>query len=205
MPWQYETPPELTTPTAKHEDYRRTMASREHALAEEGWRQVTEVDDKQLETQLRSRFPMMPGSLPPEPHVVWDVSAIYDDCKSYDGLETNLNLSTLLALRICTSPSEEVFAIDLQHPWYRFQPHAFARTGDMYYWQVPVLPNGDAHFFLPHDFRFGIIGIPHSTICIYGADLLQAFAENQPSVFTKQIAWPRDPWPKSESELSENP
>lgn len=164
-----------------------------------GWRALSDGEDRSLEAQLRTRFPLLSGSLPPEPHLVWDVSAIYDNRESFDDLETDLNLQALVALRQCTKPGEELYAIDWQHDWYRFQPHAMSMNSGKDSWQIPILPDGDAYFFFPEDFRFGIIAIPHGTICLYGADLLQAFAEHPPAIFQKQIAWPRDPWPKGET------
>lgn len=69
---------------------------------------------------------------------VWDVSAIYDDPESFAHLEADLAPNSLFALRACTCPGEEILAIDWHHAWYRFDPHAFPATSDLYNWQVPI-------------------------------------------------------------------
>jgi hypothetical protein len=48
------------------------------------------------------------------------------------------------------------------------------------------LPNGDHHLFLAQDFRFGIIGnCVDRTICVFGQELLDAFAAEPPSIYNK--------------------
>jgi hypothetical protein len=64
---------------------------------------------------------------------------------------------------------------------------------------VPFLPDGCIPIFVPPDFRFGIVGIPHSTICVYGKDLLAAFEKSRPALFSTTMEWRRDPGPKGEA------
>ncbi len=204
MPWQYSCPPELTSPTVRMAHFQHTSDLRTERLAQLGWQPLSDSHDRSLDSHLRKRFPLLHGSRPPEPYVVWDVSLIYEDRKSYDLLEVDLNVNALRAIRECTSADEEILAIDYQHPWYRFQPHTLPLTGDPYDWAVPILPDGLIPLFLPYDFRFGIVGIPHHTICIFGDALLQAFSRNRPVLFDKQITWPVDPWPEGEKGNAES-
>jgi hypothetical protein len=129
----------------------------------------------------------MNGSHPPEPNTTWDVSGVYASATRYSELESDLNLKVLIALRECTSSCEEVFAIDWQHPWYAFKPHAFPACGEAYNWAVPVLPDGDLLLFFPRDFRFGICGCPQTnTILFYGHQMLDAIKANLPILFSTQ-------------------
>ena len=199
MPWQYQSPQELVTPATRIEHYRTASAMRKQTLSNCGWLSLTDAEEIALEAQLRDRFPIRPESQPPEPYVVWDLSAVYLSSQTFDSLETDLNLNALCALRECTAPGESILAVDWQHPCFSFEPHAFPSTGDPYKWAVPFLPDGLISFFLPRDFRFGIICIPHSTICIYGKRLLDAFETNHPALLSKRMEWPLEPWPKGES------
>ncbi len=192
MPWQYQVPEHLNTAALRFEHFRNTVKLREDVLNKFSWKVLSQAEDCALEAEVRAHFPMRVNSVPPEPNVVWDVSSIYANKETFAELEVDLNMNAILALRECTAPGESIVAVDWQHPWYRFEPHAVPLTGDPYEWAVPVLPDGDVSLFFPSDFRFGIVGRPHSTICIYGKELLDAFERNRPLLFSRRIEWPLD-------------
>jgi hypothetical protein len=97
-----------------------------------------------------------------------------------------LTSKALAALKECTRPGEEVFALDWNHPCYFFDPHAASDAGPDA-WPVPVLPDGSHCIFLAHDHRFGIVGnCVDMTVCVFGPALLAAFDASQPVAF----GWP---------------
>ncbi len=55
-------------------------------------------------------------------------------------------------------------------------------------WSIPVLPDGDYYIFLSPDFRFGTFGHPwEETICVFGQELLDAFAQHPPQLFREIV------------------
>jgi hypothetical protein len=192
MAWQYRAPPDLTNSEARFAHFRQIQDERSAALKRLGWCPLSNYDDANLQVELERRYPLN-GSRPPEPHTTWDVSGVYASPTSYSELESDLNLKVLIALRESTSPSEEVVAIDWQHPWYSFKPHALPLCGEPYNWAVPVLPDGDMFLFFPRDFRFGICGCPQTnTILFHGRQILDAIKANPPVLFsleTQRCEW----------------
>lgn len=187
MSWQYQTPPDLTTADERFAHFRAIMDRRAADLQQVGWRQLSPVEETQLEAQLRIRYPLG-NSQPPEPHATWDISVIYASESNYTELETDLNLRMLEALRECTEPTEEIYAIDWQHDWYSFNPHTLRSGGAPYEWAVPILPDGDFYQFIPNDYRFGVYGFPQTnSIVICGHEFLAAVHSNPPKVFSRRL------------------
>jgi hypothetical protein len=107
---------------------------------------------------------------------------------NFEAQESDLTLKTLRALRHCTTDGERVYALDWNHPCYYFDPHAVITDATRDSWAVPVLPNGDDFYYLALDLRFGILSRFNSrTICVFGKELLNAFAQAVPLVFQKVI------------------
>ncbi len=133
-----------------------------------------------------------PGIREPHPSITWALRRPWDG----DG-EVDLHTVFLAAFRACTPPDGFLYALDWQHPCYRFQPHDFRpqvsfqedeygrpvlSNGD--YWPVPVLPNGDYYIFLVHDFTWGVFGHPWEwTMCVFGETLLTAITQHLPQMF----------------------
>ena len=72
--------------------------------------------------------------------------------------------------------AENVIALDWQHECFRFSPSeksAYAETLPTYY------PDGDYHFFIDGNWRFGLFGHPWlREIIVLGSALIQRFDEN---------------------------
>ena len=86
----------------------------------------------------------------------------------------------LVAFRRCTRPGERLWVIEWQHAWYCLDPHAAAGE-----WPYPPLPAGDACNVVASDFRFGFVSGWRATgpVTLFGAELLAAFADDQPTEF----------------------
>jgi len=136
------------------------------------------------------QFPMgVESGREPTPSLTYSIAQAFDgDMDSRVALENDLNIKTLAALRRCGGPEQRLYALDWQHQCYWFYPYRPFEVGDWLAWQVPVLPDGEFYIFLPEDFNFCIYGDCIAlTICIFGQKLLNAFAHNQPLLFTKAI------------------
>jgi Protein of unknown function (DUF2716) len=154
-----------------------------------GWREMShgQMDEAWKEYEERTGQRKQGGFTTPAPSVTWDISPIYLRGKDYlERLESDLTLKALQALMQCTRPGEELLALDWQHPCYFFDPHAGVSDARPSSWAVPVLPNGDHYLFLAQDYRFGIIGnCVDMTVCVFGQELLDAFAVAPPLIFNK--------------------
>jgi hypothetical protein len=81
-----------------------------------------------------------------------------------------------------------IYALDWQHPGYRFYPHRPFSLNRLGEWPIPILPNGDYHIFLEQDFNFGVFGHPwEETICVLGEKLLSILEQNKPRLFTEIV------------------
>jgi hypothetical protein len=104
-----------------------------------------------------------------------------------ESAEEDFTLKLLGAFRRCTPPGERLLAIDWQHEWYYFDPHAGITAATLDEWAMPVLPDGDAYHFLAADFRFGVVSDWRSTgpIRMFGRQLLDAFDAAPPNEFLR--------------------
>jgi hypothetical protein len=128
-----------------------------------------------------------PGILEPNPSVTYSISSFYGISTAIaTDMQKDLSVETLEALRKCVRGTRErVYALDWNHTCYWFYPNAIFRAKETDAWKVPILPNGDYYIFLAEDFRFGIFGHPwEQTICIFGQELLDAFATAPPKTLT---------------------
>jgi hypothetical protein len=157
-----------------------------------GWREMSHGQTDEAWTRFGERFGYPAGGpfRTPTPAATWDIAPVYLRGQAFrDRAEAELTATALAALKECTVPGEEVLALDWNHPCYFFDPHAASAAGPDP-WPVPVLPDGDHYIFLAPDHRFGIVGnCVDMTVCVFGADLLAAFAAAPPAAF----AWPTCP------------
>lgn len=159
----------------------------------QAWRELPETEESQVWDRFDRRFDFDPRRRPaimePAPSTTYAIGRIYSpDQSRRHSLEVDLNLKTLDALRQCTGRQERLYALDWQHPCYSLYPHCPFAAEDVDAWKVPVLPDGDYYIFLAEDFRFGLIGHPwEQTICVFGQELLDAFALALPLIFDTVI------------------
>jgi Protein of unknown function (DUF2716) len=170
------------------------------AQPEEGrpsWRELGAAEHDRVWGRFEGRFHFRPGVEPPdwpgirepEPSLTWDISPAYvldaDPCAK---ALADLRLRTLRALRQCTRPGEELYAIAWQHACYAVNPHGGPGAEEVSCWPVPVLPDGVYTLFLAPDGRFGIFGHPwEMTVCVFGRGLLDAFGADLPWLFRKLV------------------
>jgi hypothetical protein len=125
----------------------------------------------------------------PYPSITYAIGHIFNaDGAEATRLEEDLAQKTLAAFRRCTYAHQWLYALDWQHACYRFYPHQPFLAHNLEAWSVSVLPNGDYSIFLAQDFSFGIFGHPwEKTMCVFGQGLLDAFAQDQPLLFTRIV------------------
>lgn len=180
-------------------------------LEQLGWREMSDGQQDTIWERYSAVFhyPNRSGFRTPDPSITYDISAIYlQKDEAFDSIESDLSCKTLEALRKCTKPGVELLALDLNHPCYFFDPHVGFLCGNTDSWAVPGLPSSDHYIFLDQAFRFGIIGnCLDRTICVFGRQLLDAFAANQPLIFCRptwnaegrmelERIWETDGWMK---------
>ncbi|MEI8384015.1 MAG: DUF2716 domain-containing protein [Planctomycetota bacterium] len=157
-----------------------------------GWREMSDGQKDTIWERYHTVFsyPDGNGFRTPAPSITYDISAIsLQKDEAFDCIESDLSSKTLEALQKCTKHGDELLALDLNHSCYFFDPHVGFVGADADSWAMPVLPSRDNYTFLDHAFRFGIIGnCVDLTICVFGRQLLDAFAANQPLIFCRE-AW----------------
>ena len=82
---------------------------------------------------------------------------------------------------LCEVVAEEMFALDWQHDCFSFDPNEKIPTGNMYYdsernvnaYFPGYYPDGDYHFFVSKDWRFGLYGHPwRKELIVVGEELI---------------------------------
>jgi hypothetical protein len=92
------------------------------------------------------------------------------------------------ASQSCVADGEAIMVLDLQHPCYRFLPHALFAFETEDDWPIPALPNGDYYIFLGTDLSFGVFGHPwERSMCVFGRPLLAAFGDDPPLLFDRPL------------------
>jgi hypothetical protein len=150
-----------------------------------GWRELTDRRMDEIWDRYYAVLTPPTGVLPPS--ATWDIAGIYlRPPAEFAALEADLTAKVFRILRACTQPGERLYALDLNHPCYLFDPHHPGARADHESWPVPVLPNGDHYNFLAPDLRFGVIGnCVEQTICVFGQPLLDLLAGDPPQVFDR--------------------
>jgi hypothetical protein len=120
-----------------------------------------------------------PSLREPEASVTYSLQRLWRDPARHERLRRDAESKVLAALRAVTAPDEWLFALDWQHPGFRFFPHLPFEAGPDDEWPVPLLPDGDYYFFVEPALRFGWLGHPwEKTACVFGADFLAALARD---------------------------
>ncbi|HYV36146.1 MAG TPA: DUF2716 domain-containing protein [Gemmataceae bacterium] len=156
------------------------------SLEQWGWREMSRGQEDACWDKYRRELECRS----PEPSKTWDISPIFLRGKDHrDQLETDLTIKALTAFKTCTNKGEELLVLDWNHPCYFFDPHGGLSDASAKSWATPVLPDGDSYIYLASDLRFGIIGdCVLQTMCVFGRELLDAFAVNLPKLF-KKTTW----------------
>ena len=132
-----------------------------------------------------------PGIREPDPSITWDlaVERPFSSKRWRFAVETaDLHALVLAAFRDCTGEGQWLYALDWQHPAYRFWPHRLTEWENDDAWEVPVFPDGDYYAFLAPDFSFGTFGHPwEASLCVFGAALLSALETNNVGILNAVI------------------
>jgi hypothetical protein len=119
--------------------------------------------------------------------IPWRQISVAELGDQVEEVEADFTLKVLAAFRRCTGPRERLLAIDWQHAWYFFNPHAGITAATRDEWAMPVLPDGNSYNYVGPDFRFGSLTGWDGTwsLSLFGAELLAAFAADPPDRFLR--------------------
>jgi hypothetical protein len=175
-----------------HTDFDDSWERKRRTWERVGWRGMSrgQEDEAWDRYHALTTAPGTNGFRTPMPSVTWDVShALLHDREGFERLTRDLTAKVLAALKVCTRPGEELYALDWNHPCYYLDPHGGLADAEPSSWAIPVFPDGDSYHFLAPDHRFGIIGsCVDRTLCAFGADLL-ATLTRQRSLLLDRPRW----------------
>ena len=145
--------------------------------------------DKQF--KFRASYPPNgPGIREPNPSVTFDIAAPIDGPIPEEeyGLVNELHTKAHAAFQRVTPIGKRLIVLDWQHEDWLFDPHAPFDPANWRNWETWVYPDGDYYVFLADDFSFGTFAHPWAqTICVWGQDLIDAFASDPPLLFQRAI------------------
>ncbi|MEU8515775.1 DUF2716 domain-containing protein [Kitasatospora sp. NPDC048722] len=128
---------------------------------------------------------VIPGISEPASSVTWSLDALDDD-PGYRKLDRLVGV-VQDGLARCCPPGEALWLLDQPHTSYRLRPDlvpdgaSTPRVVEGRPWQgwpLSPYPDGNHSVQLAEDFRFGVFGHPsEKSICVFGADLLDAIAD----------------------------
>ena len=97
---------------------------------------------------------------------------------------------------LCKVVGAKMFALDWQHDCFLFDPNEKIPTGYMYYdkerdcnvYFPEYYPDGDYHFFVSKDWRFGLYGHPwRKELVVVGKELILEIEKNQKDLCLKKV------------------
>jgi hypothetical protein len=142
------------------------------------WTELDEPDYRAIWDRFDARFAfrpdveVFPGFDEPADSVTFSVSGMFGGGDRSSAVQRGCEGAFLHAARRLVAVDGFLYALDWQHPAYRFRPHGSVGRDEFGDWAVPLLPNGDYFCFLDPDFRFGTLGHPwEQTLCVFGAPL----------------------------------
>ncbi|MEZ6139547.1 MAG: DUF2716 domain-containing protein [Zavarzinella sp.] len=149
-----------------------------------GWEEVPKADEDAIKAAWIANLEPTGDLVIPEPSRTWRGERLARHRQEPE-MESEFTLALLKAFRQCTRPGERLWAIDWQHAWYYFDPHAGITTATRDEWAMPILPDGDSYNYVAPDFRFGVQMGWSATgpVTIFGEDLIAAFDSNPPECF----------------------
>ena len=177
-------------------------------MNESAWQEI-EFSDEQYKSiwdrfyesfQFQPRYiapgePKLTGIVEPTPSATYNWEAALNEATSANPsvdtflvLSNDLQSKAEIAFRQLVPQNGFIYALDWQHPAYRFYPHRVTAADKEKEWPITVLPDGDYYIFLAEDMSFGTFGHPWSgTICVFGQPLLDALVPLRPTAFSHLI------------------
>ena len=171
MRYQYFDPPYNHTDFQRLKNHWRSV----------GWDEIPAEDELVITAAWERQMQPSRAILIPEPSRKWTLPELSDD------VEAEFTLKLLAAFRRCIRPDERLLVIDWPHTWYYFNPNGGVRSATRDDWAVPIIPDGDAYYYLAPDFRFGVItGWRRSgPLTLFGGELLASFDADSPVQFLR--------------------
>ena len=157
------------------------------------WTELSKVEENKIWSAVYNCFNFkpsiyeknFPGFKEPSPSITYSFSDIWRD--NFDDLNRDLHIEASRIFKKLIVPDDFLYALDWQHPCYRFYPHK-ASLYDTKEWMIPALPNGDYYISLEKSLKFGWLGHPwEETICVFGEPLLCELKIQRPKIFRKPI------------------
>lgn len=152
-----------------------------------GWEGIPQSDETAIKAAWIANLEPAVGVNVPGPSRRWKHISTRELGECADELEAEFTMKILAAFRRCTQPGERLLAIDWQHSWYYFNPHAPISVATRDEWAMPVLPDIDSYNYVAADFRFGVLtGYDECwSLSLFGIELLAAFASDPPYQFLR--------------------
>jgi len=153
---------------------------RRHSQA--AWTQLTNRECDLLWRDFETRYTFRAGTTStswpairePMESVTFDLAPLFDnEGPTFAAGADAINAEALRAF-VSVFHDEDLFALDWQHPAYRFRPDRWALSSDPE-WNIPVFPNGDYYAFFNDDFTSGTFGHPwEQSLCVIGEPLIES-------------------------------
>ena len=128
-----------------------------------------------------------PGIMEPRPSITFDIGHAFSGDPAAPAV-ADLNVEMFTLFKACVPPGERLYALDWQHPCYRFDPFGQFASSETYQGMIPVVPDGDYHIFLADDFSYGTFGHPwEQTICVFGQPLIEVVERERPKLLGRVV------------------
>jgi hypothetical protein len=109
------------------------------------------------------------------PMLAWDISQrLHATAMGSPQIEGPVTLAIFDAMRSCTQPDQFMFALDWDHPCFRFFPHQGVRKAYRDYWAIPLWPRGDSYYFISARFDQGVVASRLGELRVVGAQFTDA-------------------------------
>ncbi len=163
---------------------------------EQAWIEI-ETDYDEAWDRFDAQFHFCPSTRPvsapgidePTPSETYSIAHIYGRNEDHSAeLNDGLMAFALGMFQHLVPQGEWLYALDWQHPAYKFYPHVPFSLDESGEWPVPILPNGDYYIFLEKGFKWGVFGHPwEQTMCFWGEGVLKFLHANRPRLLTEVV------------------
>jgi hypothetical protein len=157
---------------------------------EGGWTPIPDAENEELWATFTTRFSFRrsvsrsegPAITEPTPFVTWSVSGVRElysmDAQQFRTIEWRSREQLLQALIGLGNLVGRMYALDLNHAGYSFNPNVIAQRG-VDKWPVPVIPIHNYSLFVNPAFSVGLFDHPwEESICVFGESLVGQLVRN---------------------------
>jgi Protein of unknown function (DUF2716) len=143
------------------------------------WFELDEAERDTIWDRFEHRFAfrphirLFPGFDEPADSTTFSISGVFGDESRYEQTRRACESAFVEAVSGVVASGDFIYALDWQHPAYRFWPHRPIERDECGDWTVPFIPDGDYYCFVDRELRFGTLGHPwEQTLCVFGDQLL---------------------------------